>query len=80
MRWYLLLKFFFYLGGNLYDHWMKNNKKIPPFEALKIMKQILNGMRGLHEKFVMHRDLKLVNILIHEDVIKIADLGFSCRL
>ncbi len=44
---------------------MRNNEKIPPFEALKIMKQILNGMRGLHEKFVMHRDLKLVNILIH---------------
>ena len=44
------------------------------------MKQILNGMRGLHEKHVMHRDLKLANILIHEDVIKIADLGFSCRI
>ena len=59
---------------------MRNNQKFPPFEALKIMKQILNGMRGLHEKFVMHRDLKLANILIHEDVIKIADLGFSCRI
>jgi serine/threonine protein kinase len=41
------------------------------------MKQILNGMRGLHELNVIHRDLKLANILIHNGILKIADLGFA---
>lgn len=33
-------------------------------------------MQALHEKKVLHRDLKLANILIHNSVLKIADLGF----
>ena len=34
-------------------------------------------MKGLHELKVIHRDLKLANILIHQDILKIADFGFS---
>ena len=37
-------------------------------------------MKGLHELNVIHRDLKLPNILIDNGVIKIADLGFAKRL
>jgi len=39
-------------------------------------------MRALHEKSIIHRDLKLANILVHreigniKEIIKIADLGF----
>lgn len=39
-------------------------------------------MKALHEKQIIHRDLKLANILIHreegsiKEKIKIADLGF----
>ena len=31
----------------------------------------------MHEKNVMHRDLKLENILMHDGVPKIADFGFA---
>ncbi|CAD8078830.1 unnamed protein product [Paramecium sonneborni] len=48
--------------------------------AIQYMKQILNGMRGLHEMKVIHRDLKLANILISNSVLKIGDLGFAKRL
>ena len=41
-------------------------------------------MRALHEKFVIHRDLKLDNILMNKEgddyVLKIADLGFAKEL
>ena len=41
------------------------------------LKQILNGFKGLHEQSVMHRDFKLANILLHDRICKIADLGFA---
>ena len=44
------------------------------------MKQILNGFKGLHEVKAMHRDFKLANLLVHNKVVKIADLGFAKQL
>lgn len=55
----------------------KKNKKISEEEALGYLKQLLNGFKALHNVNAMHRDLKLANILIHDGVLKIADLGFS---
>ena len=31
----------------------------------------------MHRNGIVHRDLKLANILIHNGVLKVADLGFS---
>ena len=45
------------------------------------MKQILEGLHYLHSRGVVHRDIKLDNILLHGDKergdIKIADFGLS---
>ena len=42
------------------------------------MWQILEGVRDMHEKEIVHRDLKLANILIKdEQILKICDLGLS---
>ncbi|KAL6121470.1 hypothetical protein NUSPORA_01608 [Nucleospora cyclopteri] len=41
-------------------------------------KQILNGVRFMHDKKIIHRDLKAANILIDSrDTIKIIDMGMS---
>lgn len=34
-------------------------------------------MKELHKKGIVHRDIKTDNILIHQGVYKIADLGFA---
>lgn len=41
---------------------------------------MLNGFKGLHEVGVMHRDFKLANLMLHDRVCKIADLGFAKRM
>ncbi|CAD8126809.1 unnamed protein product [Paramecium sonneborni] len=67
-------------SGDFEQLWQNRNKKIPENEAIDYMKQVLAGMQALHEKNILHRDLKLANILIHNSTLKIADLGFSKQL
>ncbi|CAH1238238.1 MYO3B [Branchiostoma lanceolatum] len=43
--------------------------------------QLCLGLKAIHEKKYMHRDLKLENVLVTEEgVVKIADLGLAKRL
>jgi len=54
---------------------------LPEAEALWIFKQIVEGVKYLHDMQVMHRDLKPTNILLTEQGdIKIADFGVATQL
>ncbi|CAD8143219.1 unnamed protein product [Paramecium pentaurelia] len=67
-------------SGDL-EQQLKNPKfKLTEQDAKGIIKQILKGLKDLHSKFIIHRDLKVQNIMVHNNSIyKIADLGF-CKL
>ena len=84
----------FYNGGNLSENLEKykneNNKAFPEDIVQYIMRQIIEGMKYLHNKKIIHRGLKLDDIMIHyedeEDKIsnnimkgkiKIIDFGFA---
>ncbi len=60
-------------GGNLYDL-MARNPELP--EILRTFAQICDGLEYIHDRGLVHRDLKPGNILFHSDgTPKIADLG-----
>lgn len=48
--------------------------------AIGLFQQIINGMSALHQQHIIHRDLKLPNIFIHNETLKIGDLGFAKQM
>ncbi|KAL6121956.1 hypothetical protein NUSPORA_01065 [Nucleospora cyclopteri] len=45
---------------------------------LRIMRMILLGTKELHDLNILHRDLKMSNVLIRDDLVKICDFGLAC--
>lgn len=56
------------------------NKKMPENECSFVFKQIVTGITYLHKINIIHRDIKLENIIINTTTkhIKIIDYGFGC--
>jgi serine/threonine protein kinase len=72
----------YYEAGNLDLYLRTQQNVLPEAEIWIILEGILQGILHLHHEGVIHRDLKLANILIHrtkQGVIrpKIADFGLS---
>lgn len=54
------------------------NKQIPEPQARKLFQQIFSGIKAMHASNIVHRDLKLDNILLGENFVpKIADFGLG---
>lgn len=67
-----------YVEGETLERMVIRKKRLDPFEALFITKQICAGVGYAHSKGFIHRDIKPSNIIINkEGVIKIMDFGIS---
>ena len=66
--------------GNLFDHIKVVPGGLCLEETLKITRQMLEALAFLKEEGIIHRDIKLTNILVSEDgTVKLADFGFAMR-
>ena len=52
---------------------------VPEQETVAVMKQVLAAVQYLHENDIIHRDIKLGNILRQRNVIKLGDFGLACN-
>ena len=68
-----------YQGGELFDHILAN-RYLKEKDAQKLFAQLISGVDYLHKKHIVHRDLKLENLLLdkHRNII-ITDFGFANR-
>ena len=72
---YLVLE---YAGKTNLFEYTKMKLSLDELEAAKIFVEICLGVKFMHERNILHRDLKSENILITDDnTIKICDLGWS---
>ncbi|KAJ1021179.1 hypothetical protein NDA16_003965 [Ustilago loliicola] len=64
-------------GGELYDYLVENEVLAEP-EARRIFGQLCLAVAYVHSKGIVHRDLKLENILLDERCnVKLGDFGFT---
>jgi len=68
-------------GGELYEEIVKR-KSFSEKDASSIMQQLFSALEYLHAKGIVHRDLKLENLLLVKDndpnlTLKLADFGLS---
>ena len=68
----------FMSNGSLENYYIKNMGKIKQDFIIKVFKQILSGLKYIHANNIMHRDIKLDNILLDDNLnARISDLGIS---
>ena len=67
--------------GTLLDHVAGyKGKGVPEAEAREMLRGVASGLRALHAIGVVHRDLKLQNVMLGENLVaKICDFGFAKR-
>eukprot|EP00930_Biecheleria_cincta_P021472 TRINITY_DN1590_c0_g2_i1.p1 TRINITY_DN1590_c0_g2~~TRINITY_DN1590_c0_g2_i1.p1 ORF type:complete len:961 (-),score=170.56 TRINITY_DN1590_c0_g2_i1:214-3060(-) len=74
---YLIMDF---VGGGSLHHFLKKrpNRRTDDVMAKRLFYQVSQGIRYLHDRYIVHRDVKLENLLLDEQgTVKIIDFGFS---
>ena len=74
---YILIIMEYINGGNLFS-FVKKRRKLSEKTAKFLFRQIIEGIKHIHEHNIIHRDIKLENILIDiNNNIKICDFGIG---
>ncbi|CAB4375196.1 unnamed protein product [Rhizophagus irregularis] len=67
-------------GGNLRKYLEKNFTSLKWEDKIQMALDITSGLKFLHSKGIIHRDLHSKNILVNDKKLLIADLGLSKKL
>lgn len=64
-------------GGELFDY-INSRRRLRETEARRLFAQLVDGVHHLHQRQIIHRDLKLENLLLdHHHNLLIIDFGFA---
>ena len=79
----MVLIYEFMSGGELFERITDENYKMSEAEAAHYMRQIIEGIRHMHEKNIIHLDIKPENIMCQKrtsNLVKIIDFGLATKL
>lgn len=63
---------------NLYEAIKDRRSYLPEWKIVKWMHELFMAIDFMHSRSIFHRDVKPENLLLIEDVLKVADLGSCC--
>lgn len=62
-------------------HVLRNRKTLTEPEVRFFLRHLVEGCKYIHNQKIVHRDLKLGNMLINESMnVKLADFGLATRM
>ncbi|KAI1905573.1 serine/threonine protein kinase [Ophidiomyces ophidiicola] len=64
--------------GELFN-WIVSHEKLSEFETRHVFRQLFDGLKYLHDRNIVHRDIKSENILLMDKrlTVKLADFGLA---
>ncbi|KAG1657422.1 hypothetical protein FOA52_011792 [Chlamydomonas sp. UWO 241] len=68
---------FEFLDANMYQMCKERDKHFPEQKIRNWIYQILQALAYCHKHGFFHRDMKPENLLVHNDVVKVADFGLA---
>merc|ERR1719171_1834134 len=74
---YIIMEF---VGGGSLHHFLKKRtaRRVEETKAKRLFYQVCQGIKYCHDRHIVHRDVKLENLLLDENgTVKIIDFGFS---
>lgn len=70
-----------YIDGHTFEHLIfKMGMKFSVEESLTIVKQLLEIVMTIHNHGIVHRDLRIPNILLRDGQLYIIDFGLACYM
>lgn len=73
----LCIVFEYMSSGSVYD-WIRREGALSLTQVVKVCMEVSRGMDYLHQRKIIHRDLKAANLLLDENgTVKIADFGVA---
>ena len=65
--------------GSLHDFIQSQTQNVKSSRVVDILRQLVSGLKYMHEKRILHRDLKTQNIFLtsRPQLVKIGDLGIA---
>ncbi|KAG2485770.1 hypothetical protein HYH03_015484 [Edaphochlamys debaryana] len=74
----LCIVFEYMSGGSVYDYIRRQEGPLKLSAVLKLASDVARGMDYLHQRKIIHRDLKAANLLMDDNaIVKIADFGVA---
>ncbi|PNW71561.1 hypothetical protein CHLRE_16g659400v5 [Chlamydomonas reinhardtii] len=74
----LCIVFEYMSGGSVYDYIRRQEGPLKLSAILKLAADVARGMDYLHQRKIIHRDLKAANLLMDDNaIVKIADFGVA---
>jgi len=65
-------------GGDVYSSLRSKKSPVDRNFIIRFLHHVSNAILAIHSEHLIHRDIKLQNILINDDTFKLTDFGFTC--
>ena len=62
---------------------MRNRRRFNEVQTAHIIRQVLQGLADMHRAQIIHRDVKILNVLMVDEsslTVKLGDFGLACSI